>query len=97
MTARQILPILAALLLLLGGEILVARLHVNVLAAPLVGLVMAAIVCMSFMRLAMTGGLPRVFALAALFWLTVLLGMGSLDAITRNDVGIGSGVVTDDR
>ena len=89
MTARQIVPVLIVLLLLLGAEMLVARVDVNVLAAPLIGFVMAGIVGMSFMRLAVTGGLPRVFALAALFWLVVLLGMGSLDALTRNDIPIG--------
>ncbi len=86
MTARQIAPVLVILLLLLGGEIMVARQHVNVLAAPAIGFVMAGMVCMSFMRLANTEGLPRVFALSALFWLIVLLGMGSLDAMTRHDL-----------
>ncbi|MBV9757335.1 MAG: hypothetical protein JO047_09800, partial [Alphaproteobacteria bacterium] len=36
-----------------------------------------------FMRVRQAGRLARFFALAALFWLLVLLGLGSIDPMTR--------------
>ena len=86
MTARTIIAISALLLLLLGAEIGLARLHLNILAAPMCGVVMAGIVTVTFMQLGQSAGLPRIFAMAGLFWLVVLLGMGSLDPLTRYDM-----------
>ena len=57
-------------------------------AAPLVGAGMAILVALTFMRLVRTPGLPAAFALAAVFWLAVLLGLGSLDPATRHDVPV---------
>jgi cytochrome c oxidase subunit IV len=36
-----------------------------------------------FMRVRVAGRLARFFALAAVFWLLVLLGLGSIDPMTR--------------
>jgi caa(3)-type oxidase subunit IV len=86
MKARSVLLVVLGLFVLLSVELFLASLHVNILVAPGIGLLMAGFVAMTFMRLPATSGLPRIFALAALFWLMILLGMGSMDALTRQDV-----------
>ena len=88
MRALPVLGVTVLLLLLLGFEIFLAGRHANLMLAPLVGLCMAGTVAFSFMRLASEGALSRIFALAAMFWLLVLLGMGSLDPATRHDIGV---------
>jgi len=45
--------------------------------------VMVLLVGFFFMRVRQAGRLARFFALAALFWLLVLLGLGSIDPMTR--------------
>jgi hypothetical protein len=65
-----------------------ARLHWGGTAAPFIGLAMAAVVAMGFMRLPAAPGLARVFAMAGIFRLAVLLGLGSLDRATRDDIRI---------
>jgi caa(3)-type oxidase subunit IV len=45
--------------------------------------VMVLLVAFFFMRVREAGRLARFFALAALFWLLVLLGLGSIDPMTR--------------
>jgi len=47
--------------------------------------VMVLLVGFFFMRVQRSGGLAPFFALAALFWLLVLLGLDSMDAMTRTD------------
>lgn len=75
----------AAMLVLLGAELLTLALHLGP-AAPLIGLVMAAIVVIGPMRLLEAPAQARIFALAGVFWLVVaLLGLGSLDPLTRHD------------
>lgn len=49
---------------------------------------MALIVSMTFMRLASTGGTAAIFAMAGVFWLCILIGVGSLDFATRHDVPV---------
>ncbi|MBN8900247.1 MAG: hypothetical protein BGO51_14070 [Rhodospirillales bacterium 69-11] len=46
-------------------------------------LVMVAILALGFMEVRRGGALPGAFALAAIFWLFVLLGLGSADPLTR--------------
>jgi len=46
---------------------------------------MVVLVGLYFMRVRESGGLARFFALAAIFWLVVLLGLGSIDPMTRHD------------
>lgn len=47
--------------------------------------VMVALVGRFYMRIRESGGLATFFALAAVFWLLVLLGLGSIDPMTRTD------------
>lgn len=46
-------------------------------------LCMVAIVGVMFMELPRGPGINRIFAIAALFWLTILLGLGMMDPLTR--------------
>ena len=57
-------------------------------AVPCIGLSMAALVALTFMRLGVSRGLPRVFAIAGIFWICVMLGLGSLDSFTRHDIPV---------
>ena len=74
-----------ALLLLLGLEVLAAVLHTGWLAYGL-SPVMIALVAFRFMHIGRQSALTRIFALAGLFWLAVLLGLGSVDYVVRRDV-----------
>ncbi len=46
---------------------------------------MVALVGLRFMRIGSGPTLPRAFAVAGLFWLLILLGLGSMDPLTRTD------------
>ncbi len=59
-------------------------------AVPFIGLTMAALVALTFMRLGKGRGLVPVFAVAGMFWLCVLLGLGTLDPFTRHDIPVGT-------
>lgn len=83
MRARAVLGVWLLLLALLGLEFAAGS-----FGAPIVAGGMAVVVALTFMRLARTPGVPGAFALAALFWLVVLLGLGSLDSATRHDIGV---------
>ena len=74
-----------ALLLLLGVEVLAALLHVGWLGYGLAP-VMIALVAFRYMQIGRQSALTRIFALAGLFWLAVLLSLGSIDYIVRRDV-----------
>ena len=76
------------LLVLVGVEFGASRVPAGAAVAPFIGVAMAMIVAMTFMRLASAPGLAAVFALAGVFWLAVLFGLGSLDSATRHDVPI---------
>lgn len=71
------------LMLLLGLEFLVRG-----GAALAVGGAMATFVALTYMRLAKTGGTASAFALAAVFWLMVMFGLGSMDPATRHDIAV---------
>ena len=75
-----------ALLAMVGVELLLARLPSVRAAVPFVGIGMALLVALTFMRLGSSRGLVPVFALAGAFWLCVMLGLGSLDSFTRHDM-----------
>ena len=47
--------------------------------------IMVAVVAAGFMEVRRGPALVRLFALAAAFWLLVLLGLGSVDPLTRTD------------
>jgi cytochrome c oxidase subunit 4 len=83
-TLRVPLATAGVLLVLWLAELLLAWLGLGIWA-PLLGLVMAALVAAGFMRLGRAAPLSRVFAIAGLFWLLVLLGLGSMDPLTRTD------------
>jgi cytochrome c oxidase subunit 4 len=74
------------LLLLLGLEFISAYVPAVRGATPFIGIGMAVLVALTFMRLGGNRGLPAVFALAGVFWLFVILGLGGLDSFTRHDL-----------
>jgi hypothetical protein len=89
--SAQIWPLLRCwlLLLLLGGiEIALSYLPLGRSLRPLLmipaGLMIIA-VAVGFMEIRRGSVLMRAFALGALFWLLILLGLGSADPLTRMD------------
>ena len=77
------------LLALLAAEFLLARLPGTRGLVPFIGIGMAALVALTYMRLGNSQGLTPVFAVAGVFWLCVMLGLGSLDSFTRHDIPVG--------
>ncbi len=75
------------LMLLLGLEVAAALLHIGWLAAVLAP-AMVVIVVTAFMKIRTETPLSRVFAAAGLFWLAVMLGMGSIDFAVRRNVPV---------
>ena len=71
------------LMLLLG-----AQFFAGPAAAPALSALMAALVALTFMRLARTPGIAGAFALAALFWLVVMAGLTATDTLTRRDIAV---------
>ena len=61
-------------------------------AVPFIGVALAVLVAFTFMRLGSSRGLVPVFAVAGVFWLAVLLGLGGLDSATRRDVALSPAV-----
>ena len=76
------------LVLLVGAQLLASRAPATAAFTPLIGLMMAALVALTYMRLGRMRGLPAIFALAGVFWLLVMMGLGSLDPLTRHDIGV---------
>jgi cytochrome c oxidase subunit IV len=76
------------LLILLGVEFGVAFLPLGPWLRTLIllpALAMAAIVGTAFMEVGRAPVVARGFVAAGLFWLLVLLGLGSMDPLTRTD------------
>ncbi len=78
----------AALLVLLAGEVGLAMLPMVpwlrvILLIPAAA--MTAIVAAAFMEIGQAPVIARGFAAAGLVWLVVLLGLGSMDRLTRTD------------
>ena len=94
MTLISALLVWLVLLLLLGLEFVAAYLPVACGVAPFIGIGMAVFVALTFMRLGRDRGLPSIFALAGIFWLFVILGLGGLDSFTRHDVSARSDTLT---
>lgn len=87
-------PLLAwlGLLALLAVEFGAAHLPLGHALAGLILLpaaAMVAVVGFAFMRLGSSGRLARCFAIAALFWLALLLSLGSMDPMTRTLYPVG--------
>jgi len=57
-------------------------------AAPVIGVIMAGLVGVMFMNLRTASGLARIFAVATIVWLVIILGMGGMDPVTRTDVDV---------
>ena len=77
-----------ALLLLGGIEFEASSLNIDRSLRPLVMLpavLMVAAVAVSFMEVGKGPTIVRGFAVAAIFWLIVLLALGSMDPLTRID------------
>lgn len=75
-----------AALMLLGLECAASLLPLPRAARPLLlapALAIAAIVAFGSMRLHRSPGLAKISAIAGLFWLLVLLTLGSVDPVTR--------------
>lgn len=87
----RLLRLWLALMLLGGIELGLSFLPLNRAARPLVmlpALPMIALVAVGFMNVTRGPAIVRVFAVAALLWLLILLGLGSVDALTRIDYAV---------
>ncbi len=73
------------LLLLLGVEIIGALTHQPWLAA-VAAPVMIGLVAFGYMRLRAETPLSRIFAIAGLFWLAIMLSLGNLDFMARSNL-----------
>lgn len=76
------------LLLLGGAEFVISFLPFGRSLRPLLmipAFLMAAVVAVSFMEVGKGPAIVRGFAVAAMFWLIVLLALGSADPLTRTD------------
>lgn len=88
---RIVAPVAAvwlALLLLFGIELGGSFAHLGHIYGGLLivpGGLMVLLIGIFFMHVGRTGRLSGVVALTALFWLLVLLGLGSLDPMTRTN------------
>jgi cytochrome c oxidase subunit IV len=83
---RQLMAAFVLLLLLLAIEVGLTFLPLEASARPLVlipAVLMVLVVGIVFMEVGQGPGIVRLFAAAGLFWLTILLGLGSLDPLTR--------------
>ena len=79
---------LGLLLVLLAIEVGVTFLPLGRDARPLVmipAVVMVGTMGVIFMEVRRGPDIVRLFAVAGLLWLTILLGLGTLDALTRTD------------
>jgi cytochrome c oxidase subunit IV len=88
------MTLLSAVLVWLGLMVLLALEYVSAYlppvsgAVPFIGICMAVIVALTFMRLASSRGLVTIFAMAGVFWMLVMMGLGSMDSFTRHDIPI---------
>lgn len=80
---RFVLP-WVAMLGLIAVEVVLMLLHLGP-AAPFVALVIAGVIVIGPMQLRAAPTTGRIFALAGVFWLVVVLfGLGTLDPLTRH-------------
>lgn len=89
MKPAAVVAVWLLLLALLAVEFLFSWLPGARSVVPFIGIGMAVLVALTFMRLGSSRGLMPVFAVAGVFWLCVMLGLGSLDAFTRHDIPVG--------
>ncbi len=74
----------AVLLALLVLQVVAALAHVG-WATGLLAPLMIGIVAFLFMDLGRASALSRIFAMAGLFWLVILIGLTSVDFLARHD------------
>ncbi len=77
----------ALLLALAGGQFLISGIHMSPQDRPVVLFLAGAMVvtvAFVYMNLGSAPIVARGFAVAAVFWLIVILGLGSMDALTRH-------------
>lgn len=91
MSGRSVLVVGVALLALIALNVGLAFTAVPRILLPGIGVGMAVIVALTFMRLRAAGGLAAVFAAASVFWLCVMMGLGGMDPATRTTVPVGHG------
>ncbi|PYD48557.1 hypothetical protein C3920_03945 [Novacetimonas pomaceti] len=77
------------LMMLLAGELTMARLGFSS-AVCACAVLMGLVIIFGFMRIAQAPPLAAIFALGGLFWLVILLSLGSLDSFTRTNFAVGS-------
>lgn len=85
---RQLTLAYGALLLLLAFEIWISSQPFDRAFRPLIlapAALMCGVIALVFMELGRGRELARLFAVAALLWLAILLGLGGLDPLTRAD------------
>ena len=87
MNGMPVVLIWLALMLGLAAELAAAWLGMQAIT-PFIGIALALLVAFTFMRLASSRGLVTIFAFAGVFWLCVLLALGSLDAATRTNITV---------
>jgi high-affinity Fe2+/Pb2+ permease len=97
MTTRSIVLVWLGLLIVVGLQFVLAHYAVSRPIVPFTGIAMAVIVALTFMRLGASKGLIPIFALAGVFWILVLFGLGGLDPFTRHDLTPGSGATRSDQ
>ena len=91
---RRLLQAWALLMVLLAIEFGASFLPLWRSARPLVlvpAVLMVAAVATLFMQIGRGPMIVRLFAVAGLLWLTILLGLGSLDPLTRTDYHVQAG------
>ena len=87
---RQLIRLTLAWLLLLllgGGAFLVSAIPMQPGNRPVIlvfTFVMVVVIAIAFMQIGRSPIIARGFAVAAVFWVIVLLGLGSVDILTRN-------------
>ncbi len=84
---RAHLAVYLGLLALLGATYFAAKAELGAWNGPLalsIAAVKAALVAVFFMQLSHAKGMPRVFALAGVFWLTLLLTFVLIETSSRS-------------
>ncbi|WP_230975704.1 hypothetical protein [Acetobacter garciniae] len=84
----RVLSCWGLLLMLLAVELVLAAVGANWGIGGCAGL-MALLIACGFMRMMRAPTLAAIFAIGGLFWLSVLLALGSLDSFTRTNFPVG--------
>ena len=80
--------VLAGLLALIALQFALAFTSAPRIVLPGLALCMIVLVALSFMRLRASGTLASVFALVGVFWVCVMIGLGSMDPATRTVIPV---------